>query len=298
MFSRDATRPAALRLSVSRSQPNPESAVGRCCRTRPLQIVGWLLLLLLVRVAPAAAQANLGTFSIGQVEIPLAAPDTWSFDFGTLPPGVTLRSDPPSWAPWANATLSGVATTPGNYFFNLRKTGVSQSYMVRISPLAAKDPQLPDAFVGTPYSYQLAALGNAGGVTWTATGGLPGGLTLSNSGLVSGTPTTAGFANVSFSVTDSVDTVYSGVSFQIYAVNITTGGVLPNATQGAYNTTIAASGGSGGYTFAAQCCLPNGLTINAAGTISGTVSPVNTGPGRYGFNVTAIDTNNVSYTKM
>src|SRR5438034_6192050 len=169
MLRSDSPRPASLRSTVSQSNPESRQATG-CCRPRPLRIGGWLLLLLLVRVAPAAAQANLGTFSIGQVEIPLAAPDTWSFDFGTLPPGVSFRSDPPSWAPWANATLSGVATTPGDYFFNLIRSGVSQSYTVRISPLVFTEGySVPEAFVGSPYSYLLSATGTAGPITWTAT---------------------------------------------------------------------------------------------------------------------------------
>ena len=57
----------------------------------------------------------------------------------------------------------------------------------------------------------------------------------------------------------------------------------------------ATGGGSGGHTFEAQCCLPDGLTLSAAGTISGTMD---TGPGLYGFTVTAKDSNNVSYSKV
>ena len=84
------------------------------------------------------------------------------------------------------------------------------------------------------YSYQLSALGYAGGgATWTASGSLPAGLSLSAAGVVSGTPTTAGFPNISFSLTDGVDTVFKSVNFTIYAVRITTPGVLPNATQNA-----------------------------------------------------------------
>src|SRR5207247_270299 len=81
----------------------------------------------------------------------------------------------------------------------------------------------------------------------------------------------------------------------ISAVNITTAGALPNATQNtAYNATIAAAGGAGGYTFTANN-LPNGLSINSGtGVISGTVA---SGPGKFNIQVTARDTSNGSYTK-
>ncbi len=58
---------------------------------------------------------------------------------------------------------------------------------------------LPQATQGVPYSAQLTASGNMGNVTWSiamnpgeATGTLPPNLTLSASGLISGTPTTQG----------------------------------------------------------------------------------------------------------
>src|SRR5262249_15425716 len=61
-----------------------------------------------------------------------------------------------------------------------------------------------------------------------------------------------------------------------------------------YTTTIAASGGSGGYTFTANN-LPFGLTLNSAtGAIAGTTT-VN--PAHWWFNVTATDSSHASYTK-
>jgi len=56
---------------------------------------------------------------------------------------------------------------------------------------------LPAAVVGVPYNngtgYQFVAAGGSGTITWTATpGALPAGLTLSPSGLLSGTPSGAG----------------------------------------------------------------------------------------------------------
>src|SRR6185369_4451601 len=106
-------------------------------------------------------------------------------------------------------------------------------------------------------------------------------------------------ANPGFSLADTADTVFKGVNFTIYAVQITTPGLLPNLTQNTpYSTTIVATGAAGGYTFSASN-LPNGLSINSSsGVISGTVSSGGgSNVGRSSVNVTAKDSLNVSYTK-
>src|SRR5687768_12084318 len=67
---------------------------------------------------------NFGTFSIGQLETSLSATGgdgtnyAWSVILGSLPPGVSIRTDKPSFfPPGASAGLIGVATTPGTYNF-------------------------------------------------------------------------------------------------------------------------------------------------------------------------------------
>ena len=63
---------------------------------------------------------------------------------------------------------------------------------------------LPTALVNVPYSQQLEEKGGVGSLTWTLSSGtLPAGLTLSTSGLLSGTPTTIGASLFTVQVTDS-----------------------------------------------------------------------------------------------
>ena len=243
---------------------------------------------------------DLGTYPMGQMWAQLNGVFTWALQSGsTLPPGTSLRTDTPSWfQPDAHAGIIGITTAPGTYKFTLLRTGVPQPYRVRVIPLGFKDYwQAPDAFVNTPFSYQLTALNAIGTVTWAPNppSSLPPGMTLSPTGLLSGTPTASGNYQVNFSVADSVGEVGSGIQMNIYAVRITTNGSLPNVTQGVpYTATIAASGGSGGYTFTANN-LPNGLTLNSTtGTISGTTT---VGPGHWWFNVTATDSGSASYSK-
>ncbi|MEV4312551.1 S8 family serine peptidase [Actinocrispum sp. NPDC049592] len=58
--------------------------------------------------------------------------------------------------------------------------------------------------VGVPVSLQLSGTGGTPPYTWSASG-LPAGLSASSSGLISGTPTTAGVSNVTVTVTDSAN---------------------------------------------------------------------------------------------
>ncbi len=60
-------------------------------------------------------------------------------------------------------------------------------------PLVVTTTTLPDATEGLPYSFQLTATGGCPPYHWRiAFGALPPGLVLSDSGLISGTPTVAG----------------------------------------------------------------------------------------------------------
>jgi large repetitive protein len=65
---------------------------------------------------------------------------------------------------------------------------------------------IPESTVNTPYSHQLSAYGGSGSYTWSIwAGSLPPGLSLSSSGLISGTPTAAGYTLVYIRVTDNAD---------------------------------------------------------------------------------------------
>ena len=80
---------------------------------------------------------NLGTWVEGFIQLQLAASGgggngtyVWSLVPGTgsLPPGISLRTDVPSFfSANANAGLIGIATTPGNYSFTLRVTSGGQT---------------------------------------------------------------------------------------------------------------------------------------------------------------------------
>jgi hypothetical protein len=170
-------------------------------------------------------------------------------------------------------------------------------------PLAISHATPPDSTeCAIPaYSYTLGASGGSGaGYTWSITaGGLPSGLSLSTvgspgSGLISGTPTTAGTYPFTVQVRDSAGSTDSaGYSITISAVSftITSASPLPGAMENtAYSTTISTSGvcTTGGYTWSVTSgSLPSGLSLNAStGVISGT--PAAGTAGTYPFRVQVI----------
>jgi len=257
--------------------------------------------------------SNFGTFSVGDVEIQLNAiggggPGTyaWSIVGGALPPGVSLRSDQTSWPAYfgsnTSGALLGVATTPGTYNFVLRVTSggqsVDQNTTVRISALAFADYwAMPKGYVGTPFSFQLTPINATGPVTFTLNGtSLPPGLTLSTTGLISGTPLAPFSQYVSLRLTDGTSTVFNSRYLTIEAVHMTTPAQMPNAIQGvAYNVPLAAVGGTAPYTFdSSNTSLPAGLVLDSSGTISGTPTA---GRGSWNFWLTATDALGVSTLK-
>ncbi|MBQ7170503.1 MAG: putative Ig domain-containing protein, partial [Synergistaceae bacterium] len=137
------------------------------------------------------------------------------------------------------------------------------------APVIATE-SLPSATAGKAYSAQLAATGDSP-ITWTVYSGfLPTGLTLSDTGAISGTPTTAG--TYTFTVKASNSGGEATKTFTLTVVQVITAPVittesLPSATAGkAYSAAITATGDNITWTVSG---LPSGLTFDS-GTISGT----------------------------
>jgi hypothetical protein len=274
--------------------------------------IGLSLCLLTVSASTAWAQApvpahglnpNFGTWSVGVLERELVATGgngtyTWQVVGGSLPPGVALRTDSfPSWFNSnARAGLIGVATTPGLYPFTLRVTSggisVDQNATIRVTALMVGNLwDLPRAYLGRPYpAQQLTALNALGPVTWSLNNAvMPPGMALSSAGLVTGTPTAAGFYNFNVRLTDGTETTFRWVNLDIHPIEITNAGELPNATQGApYSVTLNISGGTAPYTFALSEAdtIPTGLVLDPSGIISGVSAA---GRGSWGFTLTATD---------
>jgi hypothetical protein len=133
-----------------------------------------------------------------------AAPWVFSVASGSLPPGIDLV---PIGGSSSHCLLIGTPTVPGLYYFTIQVTradgtGYAQK-AVTLSILAIDQTVLADGAVGTPYSVQFTATGGIGPYLYTlALGSLPDGLTLTDDGLLSGTPTTAETAPFTIMIED------------------------------------------------------------------------------------------------
>ncbi|MCL5667139.1 MAG: putative Ig domain-containing protein [Patescibacteria group bacterium] len=120
----------------------------------------------------------------------LAENKTWNVSAGNLPPGMSLNS--------ATGVVQGILTAAGSYAFTIQVTDGTNTAAkdFTVTVLAAPEistDSLPDAVKGTGYNQVLAATGfNNQAVTWSNSGSLPPGLSLSTTGVISGTPTAAG----------------------------------------------------------------------------------------------------------
>jgi hypothetical protein len=222
-------------------------------------------------------------------------PYTWSVTVGALPTGLTLNA--------ATGQISGVPTTSGTSAFTVTvtdsatptpQTKARQFSILVNAVLSVSTASLPNGTVGTSYSQQLQSSGGTAPITWSVTlGTLPAGLTLNGgTGVISGTPTTAGTSNFTVQAADSStpqQLASKALSIIVNAAPLAiTTTTLPNGTVGvAYNTTLQSSGGTPPVTWAVTVGgLPAGLTLNSTtGAITG--SPTTTGTSN--FTVTATD---------
>ncbi len=81
------------------------------------------------------------------------------------------------------------------------------SIFIEVPPLTITTSSLPDGIIGVPYSQPIVAMGGSGSLAWSEVGitsGLPDGLSLSSSGLISGTPSVAGTFSFTVEVEDSL----------------------------------------------------------------------------------------------
>jgi hypothetical protein len=144
---------------------------------------------------------------------------------------------------------------------------------------------LPNGIVGTPYTQTITASGGTPPYTYTVSAGtLPPGLTLNAAtGVLSGTPTTAGSSTFTIRASDangcSVERTYTMVVGAACPTITLSPATLPNGVVGtAYTQAITASGGTPPYTYSVTAgTLPPGLTLNATtGVLSGTPTTAGT----------------------
>jgi hypothetical protein len=182
------------------------------------------------------------------------------------------------------------STETGNEFASSNTAALTVNAPVTITT----NPTLPPGTAGGNYAQTLTATGGSGGYTWSKTAGsLPPGLSLNTAtGVVSGQPSTAGTSQFVAEATDSMG-LHGSAEFMLTIdppLVITTTSPLPAGTVGAnYSETLAATGGSGQYTWSVSAgALPAGLTLTAS---TGVIAGQPTTAGLANFTIQVTDTN-------
>jgi len=127
---------------------------------------------------------------------------TWADPSATLPPGLGIS---PAGIVSGTPTAAGTAAVRLTVTDSGGRTATVTFTWTVLTPVTAQAPGNQTSTVGTAITaLTLTATGGSGGYTWTdPSRTLPAGLTLSPTGTVTGTPTTAGSATVRLTVTDS-----------------------------------------------------------------------------------------------
>jgi M6 family metalloprotease-like protein len=141
------------------------------------------------------------------------------------------------------------------------------------APVVADAGTPPEGVVNKSYTHTLTATGGTGTYTWSQVGGnLPPGLSLSEAGSISGTPSQAGNFSADVRATSGPMTDDVTVAISVYVQLAAIIGAPPEPRVGqAYSHDLMASGGTGAYSWSVVSgALPTGLSLSTAGSITGT----------------------------
>lgn len=214
---------------------------------------------------------------------------SWTLVSGSLPPGLSLSaagviSGTPTQINLAGNTLTLQAQDSGS-----PAQIASVTLTIRIASALAittAPGALPDAIIGVPYSFAFQSNGGITPISWTlASGQFPSGLTLNANGTLSGTPTATGSFTFTIQAGDASSpsqTITINVAIKSTSLLVITsaGGALPDAVVGKpYSISLQAAGGTAPFSWGVVSGqLPAGLTLSAAGVLSGTPTTANAAP--------------------
>lgn len=215
----------------------------------------------------------------------------WSVISGSLPPGITLAT---------TGVLGGAPKAVGTFTFTVQVKDATTPtphvatavLSISVVPMSINPPALYDGLVYKAYtSVTLKTSGGKSAYHWSlSSGALPVGMKLSTTGVLSGTPTLVGSYTFTVKVTDS-STPTANLATRTYTIAIAPMSVatttLPAEKSGThFAVALKTNGGKTAFTWSQIAgSLPAGVTLTAAGSLSGTPTVA----GTYHFTVQVTD---------
>ena len=244
---------------------------------------------LTVDQSPAITSANSATFTVGTAGSFTATasgfPSATFSETGILPTGVTMSS---------SGVLSGTpaAGTGGTYPLTITASNgvgsnATQSFTLTIDqPPAITSASSTTFTVGGAGSFTVTT-SSFPSPTFSETGALPSGVTMSSSGVLSGTPA-AGTGGV-YSITITASNGVGSNATQNFTLTVDQAPAITSAnnatfTEGTSGSFTVTATGYPSATFSETGVLPTGLTISSAGVLSGTPTGAS---GNYPITITA-----------
>jgi hypothetical protein len=206
---------------------------------------------------------------------------TFALNSGTLPPGLALSTA---------GVLSGTPTQTGSFPITVKVTdsngciGIGSTYtlVINCQTITVTNPATNTGTANTAFSQTFTAGNTIGAVTFSTASTLPAGLTLSAAGVLSGTPTQTGTFPIVVKATDANGCFGNGATYSLtiacQVITVNNPATNSGTVNIAFSQTFTATNTIGATTFTTASTLPAGLTLSAAGVLSGTPTQTGTFP--------------------
>ncbi|WP_181883661.1 putative Ig domain-containing protein [Sphingorhabdus pulchriflava] len=228
---------------------------------------------------PGCATRNVTVANGGTVRVDLSACHFFGLGVVSVAPTNGTATAGPGPVNYYDYTHNGNSAT-SDRFVVLDDNSQTIVINVTITPPTSSIVVLPASLsamtAGTAFSEALTSSGGTGPYTYTvSTGALPTGLSLSSTGVISGTPTQRGSYSVGIRAQDSLGAfTVKGYTGTVAAASLTLVSGTGTAIQSvAFTQTLATTNGVAPFTYLVETgSLPSGITLSSAGVLSGTTS--------------------------
>ncbi|MEA2568906.1 MAG: hypothetical protein QOI24_907, partial [Acidobacteriota bacterium] len=153
-------------------------------------------------------------------------------------------------------------------------TGATYNLTINCQTITVTNPVGNVGTRNAPFSATFTQTGAQGSATFTTASTLPTGITLATNGVLSGTTLQTGTFPIVVTVTDSNGCTGTGATYNLtincQTITVTNPATTTGTVASPFSQTFTQTGAIGGATFTTASTLPTGLSLSAAGVLSGT----------------------------